>query len=319
MFARELIPVQVFFVLLACLAYLELRLLAHFVLYFRTRPRPPYWTRLGAAAGRRLTLLIHSLAAAGFLCLPYGFLVEPQWLQANTVRLSSPKIPASAGTVRLLQLSDLHADNFELNLKAAAEAAAGLKPDLVAVTGDYANTPEGAPAARRLLSSLKAPYGVYCVDGNYDLAVPVPGLLDGLPVKRLAAGAAVVDVRGAKLRLLGFDVGKGPLLRRTMAALGKSPGYDILLHHYSDLAYEAQKAGVDLYLSGHTHGGQVRVPFYGALITLATFGKRFESGLYRLGAMDLYVSRGLGLEGGRAPRVRFLCRPELTLFEISGK
>ena len=78
-------------------------------------------------------------------------------------------------------------------------------------------------------------------------------------------------------------------------------------------------AGVDLQLSGHTHGGQVRLPLYGALLTLSAMGKRFEAGLYRLGEMALYVNRGLGMEGGAAPRVRFLCRPEITVFDLLGR
>jgi len=155
------------------------------------------------------------------------------------------------------------------------------------------------------------------VSGNYDLMVPAPGLFDGLSVRHLDRRAAVLDVRGTNVRIIGLDLMSGPYFKRLLPGLGASPGYDVLLYHSSDLAYEADKAGIDLYLSGHTHGGQIRLPLYGALITLATYGKRFESGLYRVGRTALYVNRGLGLEGGLAPRARFLCRPEITLFELS--
>jgi hypothetical protein len=71
-------------------------------------------------------------------------------------------------------------------------------------------------------------------------------------------------------------------------------------------------------LSGHTHGGQVRIPGMGAVYPSSLYGKRFEAGRYLLDRMTLYVSRGIGMEGLGAPRVRFLCPPEITLWEISG-
>lgn len=317
MFTGGLIALCLILTAVAAIFYLEARLLLHAFLHRGQPQRPPFWTRLGAAGNRRANFAVHALAAFFLCCVPYAFL-EPYWIETPTIRLSSPALPAAAGPVRLALLSDLHFDGHELNAEAAARLVNGLKPDFIAVAGDYLNSEAGIPAARRLLAALNAPHGVFCVNGNYDLAVPAPGLFDSLPVRRLDRSAAVLNIRGARLRLIGFDVGSGPWFRPMMKSLGTSPGFDVLLHHYSDLAYEAREAGIGLYLSGHTHGGQVRLPFYGALITLATFGKRFESGLYRVGEMPLYVSRGLGLEGGSAPRVRFLCRPEITLIEIHG-
>jgi predicted MPP superfamily phosphohydrolase len=93
-------------------------------------------------------------------------------------------------------------------------------------------------------------------------------------------------------------------------------GYSLLLYHSPDLAEAAAEAGVDLYLAGHTHGGQVRLPFYGAIITMSAYGKRFEAGQYRVGATTLYVSRGIGMEGLRLPRVRFLCPPEIVVIDL---
>jgi predicted MPP superfamily phosphohydrolase len=75
---------------------------------------------------------------------------------------------------------------------------------------------------------------------------------------------------------------------------------------------------VDLQVSGHTHGGQVRVPGFGALVTGSLYGKRFEAGRIQVGSMILYVTRGLGLEGAAAPRLRLFCRPEMVLWEING-
>ena len=76
---------------------------------------------------------------------------------------------------------------------------------------------------------------------------------------------------------------------------------------------------VDLFLCGHTHGGQVRLPFWGAVITLSKYHKRFESGLYDFEGVPMYVNRGVGCEGGSAPRVRFLCRPEVAVIDLVSK
>ena len=81
----------------------------------------------------------------------------------------------------------------------------------------------------------------------------------------------------------------------------------------------ATTTGVDLYLAGHTHGGQLRLPVFGALVTASSFGKRYEMGAYREGRTVLYVSRGIGLEGLGLPRARFLSPPEITLFTLVGE
>jgi predicted MPP superfamily phosphohydrolase len=80
----------------------------------------------------------------------------------------------------------------------------------------------------------------------------------------------------------------------------------------------AQQYPVDLYLCGHTHGGQVRLPIYGAIITSSSLGKRYEMGPYVEQDTTLYISRGIGLEGLSAPRMRLLCPPEIILFSLSG-
>jgi hypothetical protein len=92
---------------------------------------------------------------------------------------------------------------------------------------------------------------------------------------------------------------------------------NVCLTHAPGMIPQAARAGFDLYLAGHTHGGQVRLPLLGALVTLAVHGKRFECGRYSLpGGMTAYVTRGVGLEGGWTTRVRFMCRPEVVLVEF---
>jgi len=92
--------------------------------------------------------------------------------------------------------------------------------------------------------------------------------------------------------------------------------FNILLYHAPDLAPNASTYSFDLQLSGHTHGGQVCLPLYGALYTGSLYKKAFEAGRYLVNGMTLYVTRGLGMEGAVAPRVRVLCHPELIVWDI---
>jgi predicted MPP superfamily phosphohydrolase len=106
---------------------------------------------------------------------------------------------------------------------------------------------------------------------------------------------------------------------RVDQALQAAPrdAFTVFLYHYPDLISDIAARGIDLYLAGHTHGGQVALPFYGAIITLSKFGKKYEAGLYRIDQTSMYVNRGIGMEGGTAPRVRFWARPEITIIEIA--
>ena len=92
-----------------------------------------------------------------------------------------------------------------------------------------------------------------------------------------------------------------------------------MLHHSPDIAPHISDDSIDLQLAGHTHGGQVCLPFFGPLFTGSLYGLKFKSGKYVMNNLVLYITRGLGMEGLSAPRVRFLCPPEIVVWEITGK
>jgi len=104
-------------------------------------------------------------------------------------------------------------------------------------------------------------------------------------------------------------------LQSTLQKIPKSE-FSVVLYHSPDLMPEVVAQGVDLFCAGHTHGGQVALPLYGAMITFSKFGKQYEAGLYHERDTWLYVNRGIGMEGGPAPRVRFWSRPEMTVIDI---
>jgi predicted MPP superfamily phosphohydrolase len=176
-----------------------------------------------------------------------------------------------------------------------------------------------------LLGQISAPYGVFATLGSpmVDIRDVVTPLFDDLPVRLMVNEWEEVKLAdGRQIVLLGLDCSHHlPTDRRRLADLvmaSPNTGPNILLYHAPDLMLEASQLEVDLYLCGHTHGGQVRLPGYGAILTSSQLGKRYEMGLYRSGRTHMYVSRGVGLEGLSAPRIRFLAPPEITLVTIQG-
>jgi predicted MPP superfamily phosphohydrolase len=115
--------------------------------------------------------------------------------------------------------------------------------------------------------------------------------------------------------LIGTSIDHETGLPKLLNALNPK-SFNIFLYHFPSEILGISKFPIDLMLAGHTHGGQVCLPFYGAVITHSKTSKRFESGLYRVGDTWLYVNRGIGMDGGLSPRVRFLARPELTIIDL---
>jgi predicted MPP superfamily phosphohydrolase len=249
---------------------------------------------------------------AGFFL--YGWLIESNWVELVPVSVEVQRAVLSP-SLRVVHLSDLHSEGFGKREQVALELVRSAKPDIICLTGDYLSTGSGelyVQHARRFIGELQAPFGVYAVPGNLDLD-PHP-LFHGLGAQLLQDERVEVTVRGVKVSLTGSRFGAAPPGQATLAP----DALNVLLQHSPDLLEEASDAGYDLYLAGHTHGGQVRIPGYGAIITMSQFGKRYEAGLYSMRDTWMYVNRGLGLEGGWAPRIRLFCRPEVTVLDVKG-
>jgi len=266
----------------------------------------------------------------------YGFWIEPHRLGLTRQTLRSAKLKPGA-PLRLLHVGDLHVERFTDRERKLIELARSTAPDVILFSGDflslsYLRDPEAWEAARTVLRELHAPLGVFVVSGSpaVDLPDVVPQLLDGLANLRwlrdekvtLRRGGNAFDIVGLTCTHKPFEDEPRLLSILVPTSDGSGDGdqsrFTILLYHSPDLAPEAAGAGVDLQLSGHTHGGQVRLPFYGALYAGSLYGKKYEAGRIQEAKMTLYVTRGLGMEGKGAPRVRFLCPPEITLWEITG-
>ena len=255
-------------------------------------------------------------------CILYGWLIEPYWFDVTKHTVETGKIPSDE-SVRIVHLSDLHLEEETDRERRLPELVNSLEPDIIVITGDFLNGQSGKPVLKNLLGKFNAKHGIYIVYGNFRFFYDPADVLRESGVTVLDDDLATADrvikrdvnVRNVPLTIYGVRWERGRNIEKLAGKVDPSR-INILLHHTPDAVESVRDVGFDMYLCGHTHGGQVRMPFYGALITLSKFGKKYEMGRYQVGDTMLYVNRGVGMEGGTAPRVRFLCRPEIAVFDL---
>jgi predicted MPP superfamily phosphohydrolase len=257
-------------------------------------------------------------------------LVEPFAVRVTHQKVKAANLPVDRTPLRLLHLSDFHVERLTRREPHVLRQIQQLKPDLIVITGDYLNLsyvddPTARADVRRILAQLEAPLGVYATLGSppVDPRHSTPSLFEGFNIYLLRDEVAVLTLEdGRKLSLIGMDcehdLQSDSSAFENLINLAPEDSARVLLYHSPELMPLVQQYPVDLYLCGHTHGGQVRLPGYGAVLTSSVTGKRYEMGRYDEQGTTLYVSRGIGLEGLSAPRMRMLCRPEIILFDLSG-
>jgi len=262
-------------------------------------------------------IFIHIAAVLGIVCILYSYFIEPYWLKVSYINLESAKIKKG---FTLVQISDLHCDTKIRNEEKLVKIINKINPDIIVFTGDALNRKEALGIFKKTLNSLKAKSGKFAVRGNFD-----GKYWNGIDFFK-DTGFIELDERAENftnnsqcLTMAGLgpegDIEKAKFLKKIPENC-----YAILLFHYPYISKAFKGLPIDLYLAGHTHGGQFSLPFYGALITMSRFGKKYEAGLYKLSqGKYLYVNRGVGMEGGIIPRVRFFSRPEIAVFHISPK
>ncbi len=195
---------------------------------------------------------------------------------------------------------------------------------MIVMTGDYINKAHRNDQytqidLKQLLNQLHAPLGVYAVNGNVESPGWMEHVFSGTGVTVLDNQVAEIAELGGNFTIIGLSDAYWPTVEKnflnTMDQVDPG-GFTLLLTHAPEIVYSAAEMEIDLYLAGHTHGGQVRAPLIGALFTNSRYGKRFEMGLYKVKDMHLFVSRGLGFAGGKAPQLRFLALPEVVVIDL---
>ncbi len=308
MLLREEISLLLVGLLIVAIYGLELLLLIGYILV---------WIRRGSWKNIRigkLDIALHTLAVTGVLCLLYGHFIEPYWVEVNTMTIRTPKL--RTGGFRIVQISDLHCDRQPHNEEQTVRIVNQLKPDIVVLTGDCLNRASALPRLQETLRRLDAPLGRFAVKGNFDSRRWFSlDLLADTGFRWLDQDTVTIEKGSDAIGVSGLSLDLAQAGRDLLQKVDRDH-FNVFLFHTPDLIEDIRGLGVDLYLCGHTHGGQVALPWYGAIITLSKFGKKYESGRYDSDGTILYVNRGLGLEPSPAPQVRFLARPEIAVFDI---
>jgi predicted MPP superfamily phosphohydrolase len=259
-------------------------------------------------------IVLHFFAVIGIICFLYGYFIEPYRIEVKMIQIPTAKLNQTS--FRVVQISDLHCDKKELNEKLMVELTNKLEPDVIVFTGDAVNYPSALPLFKGTMKSLNASLGKLAVYGNWETQ-HWRGLdyYSDTGFQHIDNDTVELLKNGETITVTGLSCDKPNAAKKIFQEL-PNDRFNVFLYHYSSLIESIDNYNIDLYLCGHTHGGQVALPFYGALITMSKFGKRYESGMYTVGNTILYVNRGIGMDAFPAPRVRFLARPEITVFDI---
>ncbi len=269
-----------------------------------------------ARLATRSWLPLVTAGVLGVAGMAYSTMIEPARPVLKHVTLRLPTLPAALDGLRIGQITDMHLGMPHTGHNAvwAAEQMRREQPDLLVFTGDFVTAYESIADIPGMLRGFHAPLGMYAITGNHDYwpsLNDVHGALCVAGVTLLRNERRLLRWHGGELWLAGVeDVWRGK--PDFCAALGGIPddAFTVLLCHAPDAADEAARHGVDVQLSGHTHGGHIRLPFIGSP-SLPRFGVRYVAGQYAVDAMNLYVSQGLG-----GMSLRFGCPPEATILTL---
>lgn len=272
-----------------------------------------------------------ALSATPFAACAYGMLYERTAVEIVHQRIKLRRLPKAFDGFRIAQLSDLHIGPFTTSddIRKCVAIANQMKPDLVALTGDFvtwdATTQAAAVAALR---GLQAPFGIFGSLGNHELWCKIEDSITRLfaaeGVKILRQERAAVESGGERLNLIGVDYqthtrfgppGEG-IVRQYLegvAPLVLPDTANILLSHNPNTFDRAAELGIDLSLAGHTHGGQVTLEFISPHLSPSRLITSYVRGWFQKGDSHLYVNRGIGTI---FVPIRFDSPPEITLFEL---
>jgi uncharacterized protein len=271
---------------------------------------------MGVAA---LDVFLLAVGGAG-----YGYLMEPNWFKVDTIRLKLPRLSRQFSELRVAQISDIHMGgwmNLE-RLQRVADLVIEEKPDLLLITGDFVIGHSAADISQQSvqdlitgLSRLGTSFPTFAVLGNHDYWTDVQlvrHIVSSSGITELTNTVFTLQRENESLHLCGVDdIWEGNARLDDVIAQLNDDGSAILLAHEPDFADTSAATGrFDLQLSGHTHGGQVVLPFIGPPI-LPYLGRKYPSGLYKIGEMFQYTNRGVGM--ARLP-LRINCPPEITVF-----
>lgn len=297
--AYEVIGIFILFILIAIPVVLTI---LAFIDYFRSRTEKK---------SVNITLRRVAIAAAGIFafCLIDAFYIEPFMLSVTRLNIDSPKVNGEG--IKVIHLSDIHFEKNSKLLNKVVENTRKENPHIICITGDSHYLSDYNEAEFNLyLTEFSKIAPVYFVCG-YDTKDTILKASNNTfefvedTVKKITIDGNSFAIAGLPMMDVSFD-----------KSIFNENDYNIILTHMPDLLDEVKGSDTDLYLAGHTHGGQIRLPVWGAILTLCKTGKKYEYGHFRFGQLNAFITRGIGLEGKPAPQARFLCPPEMVVINI---
>ena len=278
-------------------------------------------------AGRAVGVSAIGAMASG----TYAYTVEPRWLETNRYTVKLAKLPPAFTGVRIVQLSDLHHSEYlgREYLKEVFDAVMTEKPDLILITGDFITGFHGNVKAYRrktgdfflrelsdMLRKVKAPFGVWGCPGNHDFWYgfsAVSRFMKQSGIRILRDEHVRLNRQNQQLLLIGLtDLWSEPIRWRRALRHTSKKDCRLVMMHNPDSFSQTVRFGLDFVMCGHTHGGQISLPFIGPPI-LPIANRAFVQGWFREGNTQMYVNRGIGVIG--IP-IRFNARPEIAVFEL---
>jgi len=270
------------------------------------------------------TFITAEVAIIGAGGLVYTTQIEPNALSVTDIKIPIKNLPETFEGYRIAQISDIHAGTWmnRERLMTVVNRVNEQNPDLITITGDYITRGKVDWIADILiepLSNLRASDGVVAVLGNHDHWIDADAMREVLltaNVQELRNDRVILERGTGKLAICGVDDvwQKKSDLDQVIDRLPNDDTPAILLAHEPDFAdYTAATGRFALQLSGHSHGGQIRLPFIGAL-KLPHLGQKYSMGQYQVRDMIQYTNRGVGMV---PPAVRFGCPPEITVLTLT--
>ena len=271
-----------------------------------------------------LKLLLHG-TVGGYITarvsLTYSFVIETEWIDIQRIKLTLPNLPKEFDGYRLVQISDIHFDDWMVPSKFSriVDLVNQEKPDTIAITGDIITTNQqhNKEEIIREFKRFTPKNKTYAILGNHDHwtnPTLVSHIYEKSGIKDLSNKVQSIRAGNSHLYLCGLDDywERKTQLEKTLENLPKD-GCAILMVHEPDYAeISAQTGRFDLQISGHSHGGQVSIPLLGPPI-VPPYSEKYPSGLYEVQGMYLYTNRGIGMI---KPRIRFNYRPEITVYKL---
>ncbi len=265
----------------------------------------------------------------------YAVFIEPNSIKINTVTVKSKELERCFEGLKVIHFSDLHTSKMGYREKKVLKRINGIAPDIVFFTGDFGRQTKSVTFPLGFFEKIKTNHGIWAVPGNTDYypagkninRCHIDDLLhqeEKLPFRLVRDKAIKLNLTGSPFYLVGIDDPECPgdysfpkdgvrverVLRKAKERLPK-----LVLAHQPDVFDLSVKHGVDLVLCGHTHGGQLTLPFKLNFFDKSEYAKKYPKGLYRQGKTYLYTTSGIGTT--RLP-MRFGARPEINIIHFSG-